>query len=558
LISSVKSRPNHYETLGLTPTASGDDIAEAFATKSSKHIADPRATEPDMRELARQIRIAHETLRDPVRRRAYDDSLGLTSEAEPHRPEEPAEPSAVPFMAAPPPKPAKQRARGKSRDLESQLQPEERPQAKAAPKADRHIRKAPSDSVKRRARKAAGKLPAQQERPPKAPAQQSAGAFMAATTRKPAKQRAHEASPDHSSQWEPQRPKAPTEPNVALFIAAALRDPIKRRAYYAPPGRSPQPEPQPRPEPPSERSSDSHIERNDEPHRIYVNTSVPDVDEPRPKLNRTAAAVAALLVAVALFALLMWPLGGNADRTPSTPRGRTASSIGGPPIASNAITQAPQQTPPVQDNAFQVPDETDASLYGSVAPSDTGPVPTRIASEAASAPVGASIPQGAVETPPAPKEETGPTVATTDPAAAAPPLAAGRLTPPASATQAVVAEAARTAPPPALNRATPARLMGGALTDSDNRRGRFEGTVSVRFTVDPSGQVTGCQPTATSGNPALDARTCELVAQRLQFSPGLDAQGHPVAWEMRATYTWARKHRSLAGRMRDLVRKRRP
>ena len=31
MVSTVKSRPNHYETLGLKPTASGEEIAAAFA-----------------------------------------------------------------------------------------------------------------------------------------------------------------------------------------------------------------------------------------------------------------------------------------------------------------------------------------------------------------------------------------------------------------------------------------------------------------------------------------------------------------------------------------------
>jgi len=555
LDSSVQSRPNHYETLGLTPTASDDDVEEAFATKSRKHIEEAWVNAPEWRERGRQIRIAHETLRDPVQRQAYDNSLGLTSDPEPHRPEAPAEPSAAPFVAATPQKPVKSRARGASPDLESQRQMERRSKASADQSPDQHVREAPPDSVKGTVHDSAPDLPPQQERQPEAPTEQSAGAFMAATAWKLEKQHAHEA--ELTSQRESRRPKAPAEPYVAPLIAAALRDPVKRREYYTSPGRSPQPEPQQRPEAPLEGSPDPHIGRTDELRGTDVGSSTPDSVEPRTKLNRRAAGVGALLIAIALFTLLMWPPGGNADRSLSPPGGRTAARADGPRIGSNAMTQAPQQTLPVQESTSPVPEETDGSVYGSVAPSDIGPVPTRIAPAASSARASASIPQGAMETQPAPQEETAATELATGPAAA-PPSAAGDQSLPATGTQAVVSEAARTAPAPALKLESPAKLTGGSLVASDNRRGRFEGTVSVQFTVEPSGQVTGCRPTASSGNPALDARTCELVAQKLQFSPALDAQGRPIASEMHGTYTWGRKRRTLTGRLLDVVRKRRP
>jgi TonB family protein len=87
--------------------------------------------------------------------------------------------------------------------------------------------------------------------------------------------------------------------------------------------------------------------------------------------------------------------------------------------------------------------------------------------------------------------------------------------------------------------------MAGGLMKSDNPGGRFQGTVSVRFTVALNGQVTGCTPTRSSGKRALDARTCALVEQRLKFLPARDWQGHPIASEMYATYTWGRTHRAL-------------
>jgi hypothetical protein len=70
LVSTVRPRPNHYETLGLTPTAAGDEIAKAFARETS--VLRPHA----FGGIAEAC-IAYEILRDPIKRRAYDASIGL-------------------------------------------------------------------------------------------------------------------------------------------------------------------------------------------------------------------------------------------------------------------------------------------------------------------------------------------------------------------------------------------------------------------------------------------------------------------------------------------------
>ena len=76
MVSAVKSRPNHYETLGLTPTASSDEIAQAFAREVSQFRPRPFGG-------VAHVSIAYETLRDPAKRRAYDAALGLNPEPEP-------------------------------------------------------------------------------------------------------------------------------------------------------------------------------------------------------------------------------------------------------------------------------------------------------------------------------------------------------------------------------------------------------------------------------------------------------------------------------------------
>src|SRR3954468_12520794 len=68
MVSAVKTRPRYYEVLGITPTASSDEVAAAFARELSR----PRA----FGGIA-EVSIAYQALRDPTRRAAYDASLGL-------------------------------------------------------------------------------------------------------------------------------------------------------------------------------------------------------------------------------------------------------------------------------------------------------------------------------------------------------------------------------------------------------------------------------------------------------------------------------------------------
>src|SRR2546423_11489717 len=103
MISAVKSRPNHYEVLGLAPTASADEIAAAFARELSR----PRA----FGGIA-EVSIAYATLRHPGKRAAYDSALGLkpagAAAAEPRGtdrsplPARPVEPQPQPQPAAEP------------------------------------------------------------------------------------------------------------------------------------------------------------------------------------------------------------------------------------------------------------------------------------------------------------------------------------------------------------------------------------------------------------------------------------------------------------------------
>ena len=70
------ARLNHYEVLGLEPTASSNEIAQAFTREIS--IFRPRSFGGTA-----EVTVAYETLRDPARRSAYDAALGLNAEPEP-------------------------------------------------------------------------------------------------------------------------------------------------------------------------------------------------------------------------------------------------------------------------------------------------------------------------------------------------------------------------------------------------------------------------------------------------------------------------------------------
>ncbi len=66
----LKQRPNHYQTLGLEPGARVEDIDRAFARQLSPFTPRPFGS-------VAAVSLAYETLRDPARRRAYDQSIGI-------------------------------------------------------------------------------------------------------------------------------------------------------------------------------------------------------------------------------------------------------------------------------------------------------------------------------------------------------------------------------------------------------------------------------------------------------------------------------------------------
>lgn len=73
MASTISSRPSHYDALGLSPAASQDEIAKAFGKAMGLFGARSAGA-------AARLGMAFETLRNPEKRRAYDESIGLGRE----------------------------------------------------------------------------------------------------------------------------------------------------------------------------------------------------------------------------------------------------------------------------------------------------------------------------------------------------------------------------------------------------------------------------------------------------------------------------------------------
>ena len=86
---SVRTLSNHYETLRVAATATTAEIAEAFSSQMRQVRVRPDMTVARIAQLS----LAYETLRDPARRSAYDNSIGLKPE-----PPAPKAVSAAPFV----------------------------------------------------------------------------------------------------------------------------------------------------------------------------------------------------------------------------------------------------------------------------------------------------------------------------------------------------------------------------------------------------------------------------------------------------------------------------
>jgi preprotein translocase subunit Sec63 len=74
--SAKPSTPNHYEVLELTPTATDQELRQAFRGLSKRYHPDTTTLPaPEAEAAFRQLRQSYAVLSDPVARRSYDARL---------------------------------------------------------------------------------------------------------------------------------------------------------------------------------------------------------------------------------------------------------------------------------------------------------------------------------------------------------------------------------------------------------------------------------------------------------------------------------------------------
>ena len=84
--------------------------------------------------------------------------------------------------------------------------------------------------------------------------------------------------------------------------------------------------------------------------------------------------------------------------------------------------------------------------------------------------------------------------------------------------------------------------IAGEITPRDYPRGLREagvgGVVGLSFRVEPTGLVSRCTVTQSSGVPELDALTCRLIVQRFRYRPSTDRYGRPIADTVDGEHEW--------------------
>ena len=95
-------------------------------------------------------------------------------------------------------------------------------------------------------------------------------------------------------------------------------------------------------------------------------------------------------------------------------------------------------------------------------------------------------------------------------------------------------------PDPAI--AKPKGSPGEWVTDADYRsrwiREGMSGTARFTLAIDPSGRISECTITRSSGHADLDAATCRLIERRARFEPARDGAGNRVAGTYSNAINW--------------------
>ena len=103
------------------------------------------------------------------------------------------------------------------------------------------------------------------------------------------------------------------------------------------------------------------------------------------------------------------------------------------------------------------------------------------------------------------------------------------------------------APAPALAPPTPStpKGRGNGISEDDypdaSRRAEEQGVTRVTYTIDPTGKVSACTVTQSSGSPRLDDATCKIIMRRFRFNPAT-RDGQPVAENKTQPVRWQLKN----------------
>jgi curved DNA-binding protein CbpA len=325
MVSPVKSRLTHYDNLGLTPAATPDEIAEAFAKRISITITSPE----EAVEHANRIYVAYETLRDPVSRRAYDAAIALWDR------EATAEQKLEPFIAVsagaspehamhdaspgPTPGPAKDawKERGaKKRAIEWPVPDTKSLEERTATHVDTGAAVGGKREQAKKARRRASRV--EKSSTDREPAR---GTLDPAKKRPRAARRASRAAIDREAlggtpapakkrRWEARRASKATLDRTAPHAATARRkSAIERTA-----------------DPMREELRDDALDHSDQLRSVAPSD--------RPATSRFAAAGAGVIIAVfGILTLVVGLVRGNYDQTPNAPR-RPIATVGQPSIPS--------------------------------------------------------------------------------------------------------------------------------------------------------------------------------------------------------------------------------
>lgn len=77
-VAATIDLPDHYQTLGLTASATTDEIKAAFRRLAKRYHPD-MSDDPSGSAQFKKVHVAYEVLRDPEHRKAYDEARAMAS-----------------------------------------------------------------------------------------------------------------------------------------------------------------------------------------------------------------------------------------------------------------------------------------------------------------------------------------------------------------------------------------------------------------------------------------------------------------------------------------------